>query len=336
MTGRFRVPYGRGCALAAGGLAAVLTVAGGTAAEPRDRVRRTDDADAQRLLRAAADAARDLRYEGRRFLTTWGNGPTTAHVAVVHEPGVGTGYASARTPDLASEPIAATFDLLDGNYTLVRAPGTTLLGRRVHVVEAYRPHGGVAGRFYLDAATGLLLRRELLDAAGGPVCTSGFSSIRVGTAGTVPPSARVETPWPGRLDAAARARLRDGGWPVREALPGRLRLYDARRAADGTVHLGYSDGLATVSVFVQRGELDARELAGWRRSGGDGRPVFRRDGLHRWAVTGGGGYVVTVVTEAPESTAAGVAALLPPRGEALPARLARGARRLGSWVNPFD
>src|SRR5690606_40030032 len=89
--------------------------------------------------------------------------------------------------------------------------------------------------------------------------------------------------------------LRDRGWPVPEDLPGRLTLHDARRDRDGgTVHLSYSDGLAAVSVFVQRGRLNERAMRGWQKTVRRGRTVFRGGNLRHWAVAAGDGYVYTV------------------------------------------
>ncbi|MES9609833.1 MucB/RseB C-terminal domain-containing protein, partial [Actinomadura sp. NPDC000929] len=136
---------------------------------------------------------------------------------------------------------------------------------------------------------------------------------------------------------AGLAGLRGRGWPVPKELPGRLALYEARRErGGGALHLSYSDGLAAVSVFVQRGALDERGMAGWQRTVRRGRTVYRRESLRRWAVSGGNGYVYTVVTDAPQSTATAVALNMPRGSVPFRTRLSRGARRLASAVNPFD
>ncbi|WP_019634733.1 sigma-E factor regulatory protein RseB domain-containing protein [Actinomadura atramentaria] len=336
---RLRAPYGRGCALAAAGLAAALALGGGAFGDPRAERPPADDAGAIRLLRAAADAARRVPYQGKRFLTVWGATATTAAAAVAHIPGRGTLYGAMLRPDgpaAADPPTGRVLAALLRNYTVLRGADTGVLGRAAHLVEAHRHGGGVAGRFWLDAATGLLLRRELLDARGRQVAESGFTELVVGPAAAPPrgvPDASAL--WPTALDRAARTALRGDGWPVPEELPGRLRLFDARRAPDGTVHLGFSDGLAAVSVFVQRGRTDRSALPGWRPAR-HGILVRDDDLLRHWAITSSNGYVVTVVTEAPASTAVAVAARLRPRRDAVTARLGRGVRRLGSWLNPFD
>ena len=78
-------------------------------------------------------------------------------------------------------------------------------------------------------------------------------------------------------------------------------------------------------------------MRGWQKTVRRGRTVFRGGNLRHWAVAAGDGYVYTVLTDAPQSTAEAVAAHLP-RGDADPfwSRLSRGARRLVSAANPLD
>src|SRR5437868_4062234 len=145
------------------------------------------DPDAVGLLRAAADAARRIPYEGRRFLTTWSRTRSaTSEVGVTHRPGEGARYVSAAgaqgyRPDSAAGETAgftiATLSLLTRNYSVVRAGDTSVCGRRARVVEARRADGSTAGRFWIDSETGLMLRRELVDATGHRVVAAGFTEI---------------------------------------------------------------------------------------------------------------------------------------------------------------
>ncbi|WP_067830431.1 MucB/RseB C-terminal domain-containing protein [Actinomadura kijaniata] len=348
----------RGAALPAAGMAGALLLAGLLSGDAcADSRARRGDPEALRLLTAAVDAARNVAYEGTRTLATWSpDQASTAQVKVVHTPGAGTSFTDEKgprghRPDAGAAEAgltASALALLARNYRLIRAADGTVCGRRARVVEAHRPGGGVAGRFWLDADTGLLLRRELVDAAGRRIAESGFIDLRV----TRPPenttmalrSSRAPAtdvgavsaarPWADHLDGGELAALRAAGWRIPDTLPGRLRLNDARRS-DGrdVLHLTYTDGLATVSVFVQRGVLDDRRLAGWKRGP---RAVYSRDALRQWALASDGEHVYTVVTEAPESTAVTIARALPPDRSAVRSRLARGARRIASWVNPFD
>jgi negative regulator of sigma E activity len=241
--------------------------------------------------------------------------------------------------------------LLTRNYSLVRAADASVCGRRARVIEARRGDGTAAGRFWVDSETGLMLHRELLDAGGRSVAATGFRELRIARPArdtrvslrggrsvgesTVP--VITAAPWDDRLEPGELGALRRSGWRIPDALPGHFRLYDARREAD-TVHLSYTDGLAAVSVFVQRGgAVDRTRLNGWQRTGDDGKTVFRRDSLQHWAVWSGDGYVYTVLTDAPQGTADTVIDALPEgAGPHFWGRMGRGARRLGSWVNPFD
>ncbi|RFU39078.1 hypothetical protein DZF91_24300 [Actinomadura logoneensis] len=314
------------------------------------------DPDALRLLRAAADAADDVSYEGERVLTTWGrHGTHTSQARVEHVAGTAVPVGVTQ----------ATIALLDRNYTLVRRPDGTMCGRRAAVVEARRADGSTAGRFWIDADTGLMLHRELLDAEGRAVVVVGFNTFRVvtpaalqrtpvrGTSvradepgeavpGPYPTTAGRMTPVPSevRLTAEQVNELRRNGWPVPHRLPGRLALYDVRRSTvpsgGEALHLSYSDGLAVVSVFVQHGGLNERGLSGWTRERLDGRPAYRRDTVRNWVVEQRGDYVYTVLTDAPESTASAVAEAFPEAHESFWARMRRGFGRLASWADPFD
>lgn len=337
----------RWCGLLAGGLAAALALAAVLNGDAGVRRARSDP-EAVRLLRAAAEAAGRVPYEGKRFLTTWSRRrPSTTTVSVSHTPGDGTYYEGrAYRSDSgafwggASGFTSETLGLLARNYVIVRSADSAVCGRRARVVEARRGDGSAAGRFWIDSETNLILHRELLDATGHKVAATGFTEVdlsrRAYSVRTAGPAASPATLWADRLDRAELSDLRHDGWPVPKDLPGRLTLYDARRPQPGgVVHLSYSDGLAAVSVFVQRGTLDEDRFTGWQKTVKRGRTVFRRESLQRWAVSAGGGYVYTVLTDAPQSTADAVARGLPRDRPPFWTRVGRGARRLGSWINPF-
>ncbi|TDC58704.1 hypothetical protein E1200_32950 [Actinomadura sp. GC306] len=357
---------GRRRSVLACGLAGALALAAALAGEPAAARDVRSDPRAVALLRAAADAASRVPYQGRRFLTTASRSrSTTSRVSVSHVPGDGIRYRAGAArrgyrPESAAGDTTGftpeTLDLLTRNYSVVRAEDSAACGRRARVVEARRADGSPAGRFWIDAETGLMLHRELIDATGHAVVSTGFSEISFtepapepavldgprnglarlpGTGGDLPAGGTAL--WGDELDGADLDELRGLGWPVPADLPGRLTLHDARRpAGGGPVHLSYSDGLAAVSVFVQPGTLDERGLAGWKKIVKRGRTVYRAGSLRHWAVSAGDGYVVTVLTDAPRSTAEAVAAHLPREADPFWPRLSRGARRLAAAVNPFD
>jgi sigma-E factor negative regulatory protein RseB len=115
--------------------------------------------------------------------------------------------------------------------------------------------------------------------------------------------------------------------------------YDARRVRIGSaagVHLSYSDGLSTVSVFAQPGRLDPPRTAGLEPATLGGWPVWARSGLPDQVVWSAAGTVYTVVSDAPAGTLEDVVAALPHEPDPAPLllRLERGASRVISWLDP--
>jgi sigma-E factor negative regulatory protein RseB len=345
-------PFGGRGTWVVGGLATALLLAW-TLAGNAGAVRRLDsDPEALDLLRETAAAARRTPYEGTQVHTTLtggGRSRTEARVAhpadavgpvrgtVVQEVSPITGHRAETASGSGGLGgfTSAALALLARNYTVVRAADAAACGRTAHVVEARRADGSTAGRFWIDAETGIMLHRELLDGRGRVVSAVGFSDVRIAEPRTpAAVSAPQAAPWAAVADDEL-GELREQGWTVPRALPGGFELSDVRRSGPSggqTLHLGYSDGLAAVSVFVQRGRLNDRRLAGWHRSG----TVFRREGRQRWAVWAADGYVYTVLTDAPRAASDAVVAALPQGDTSLWARLRRGARRIGTWANPWN
>jgi hypothetical protein len=144
----------------------------------------------------------------------------------------------------------------------------------------------------------------------------------------------------GPLDEADLDRLRRGGAVLPEFLPGGMMLVGARDVAvDGghATQLSYSDGLFSLSLFAQPGELDPTSLDGFTARRLAGTEVHIHSGLFREITWAGGGTVWTIVTDAPDATAVAVVGSLPadPPPAGVLARMSRGANRVGSWVDPF-
>jgi sigma-E factor negative regulatory protein RseB len=141
-----------------------------------------------------------------------------------------------------------------------------------------------------------------------------------------------------RLTDGDLVRLEEDGWPVIRVLPTDLDLFEARWLPDGVLHLSYSDGLSTLSLFVQNGERKPtagavmRMVAGgevWESSGEPERAMWAADG-HTW----------TLVSDAEPAVVEDVLVALPhtPRGQSgddVPSRVWRGMSRVGAWLNPF-
>jgi len=309
---------------------------------------RAAERDALGLLQAAARAGRELTYSGTQRVATWRGGGTGAALAAVHHD-----PASGSTVD-TDEPLADTaaldprlLVLLAAAYDLeVTRPGRCS-GRMARVVTAARADGTVAGRFWLDRRTGLLLRREVFDAAGERVRSSAFVAIDVrpaaggGPAG--PPDTLLQASTVRALPRASTVRaLREDGWLVPRTLPGGYRLYDTAlrtpRPGRHVLQLAYSDGLSAVALFTQRGRLGTAPVPGFAPETVGSRPVWVRHETTERVVWGGEGRVWTLVSDAPWSTVRDAVAALPgdlAHRDGVRARLVRGLGRLGGMLNPF-
>ena len=370
MTTRTRcTPSPRWAALLVG-LGLLLTALPGAADPPRRPD--ADEAAALRLLEEAARAAHALTYSGTKYVAAWRpGGSSTSLVQVRHDPREGlvlTGASTALAPEPAPGEdelvLAATrlepalLQVLADAYALRLAGPGRCTGRPADVVEAVRDGGAVAGRFWIDRDTGLLLRREVYDDQGRRVRSSAFVDLSTAAPPAAPPSPSAPSAaatgadqrrlasGPRRPVASTRlADLREAGWTVPEDLPGGFVLFDAGtaehgapQAGDGVLHLAYTDGLSTTSLFVQHGELGAEPPEGFRRSSVDDREVWVRDGAPARVVWAGGDQVWTLLSDAPESSTREALLALPhdpPPDDGLRGRLGRGLSRLGSWLNPF-
>jgi sigma-E factor negative regulatory protein RseB len=142
--------------------------------------------------------------------------------------------------------------------------------------------------------------------------------------------------------------MRTKGWSCPEWLDTSLQLVDARRGDgdyDDIVHLSYSDGLASVSVFEQRGRLAGASggqlPAGWHSASlPDGRRVVQADGVPVRAAWQAHDLVVAVVADVPPGSVTAVIQALPAgpapaRHGMVVGRVSRGLGRIGNMLNPF-
>ena len=322
------------------------------------------DVAALRLIERASGADATTTYEGTQFVASWGSRSTSHLLRVRHDPGRGTtvqmlgngaGSGGGRRED--ADAVSAldnvhALDLLKRNYD-VRARGVdSVAGREADVIEAWRRHDAgrehPVARFWLDRGSGVLLRRESYDATGRTVRGSAFFDIRVDEAkpSGVARSAPDRSASPDAIApelAASREELtamESAGWICPRRLADGLELRKARRLSNESghvLHLAYSDGLATVSVFEQRGRLDEAGLEGFRQVHLGGGVVHVRDGLPQQLIWTSHDMVFTVVTDAPDETVASAVAALPmaePSDVGLIARLGRGFSRAAAWFAP--
>lgn len=319
----------------------------------------TAEARAVELLRRVAEADATIPYIGTQFVSAWSpSGTASALVEVQNIPGHGT---ALRVRGSGSGPASAIFStapgdglelpigggpigLLDDNYSLSTAGGgrATVAGRRAQVVEMRGAEGVLAARFWVHERTGLVLRRERYDDSGRTVRASAFVQVQIGPRAApshlppMPQSAVARS-----LGLAEVSALQHDGWHAPTTLAGHLALYEMRQvqtASGPVLHLSYSDGLSTVSLFQQAGSLPADGLDGYARVASADGVRYLRSGIPEQVVWAADGVVYAVVADAPPATVAQVVADLPhspPPADGMLDRLGRGLGRVGSWVNPF-
>ena len=263
-----------------------------------------------------------------------------------------TSRASSRTADRAdgSGLDDTVLGLLRSHYDLVEAAPASALGRPVRVVEARRPDPAtgvpVAGRFWLDDDTGLVLRRETYDEAGALMRSNSFIDLDLVGTDVRPPTSPMPTVGASvgeRVPTAAQPRLADAGFWMVPQLPGGMDLFDVRSRLDGdarVLHLAYSDGLSTLSVFQQHGRLEQEAPAGWTATTVGTSVVLMSSVPPQRVVWESGDVVFTLLGDAsPAAVAAVVAAMPHDRADGatgLRARLGRGLARVGGFLNPFS
>ncbi|HXY93304.1 MAG TPA: hypothetical protein VEP49_12555 [Acidimicrobiia bacterium] len=153
------------------------------------------------------------------------------------------GWSSALVePDVAKAPAP------DHRWVLVTGRGPDVAARPTRLVEVRRRQGAPAERLYLDTATGLLLRRDVLDPNGRLERSLSFTSLDIATVAPIHAPSGVST-----HDAQPLASAPSGY--VAPSTPGGYVLVARSRHPNG-VELLYSDGLFTVSVLEQQGDLD--------------------------------------------------------------------------------
>jgi len=206
-------------------------------------------------------------------------------------------------------------------YAFSVSPGPVVATRPTQVVEVRLVSGTrPQERLYVDQISGLILRRELVDAHGRPYRSVGFAAILpadpVAKASSAAPPSADQQPGPaGTVRAPYRAPRRLGAG---------YRLVGSYHKEGDVLHFFYSDGLHGLSVFEQRGRLTKAALPG------GGREVeVSGHGVRSYAVSvgeamvwEGEGIVYTVVSDAPWVDAAAVVKDLPHAAER-PRRLRR-------------
>ena len=342
-------------------LVAGVLVVGGLVAPAHSRERSGhDDSRAVALLYRAMSAPARLTYTGTQYVSAWSvldrSRSTSVIVQLRHSDGmtmlaVDHGEQAVTLPEQAGSWLAGEggpIGLLVKAYDVEFLGQASVAGRPVDIVGARRPDGSLAARLWLDSEYALALRREVYDEAGHAVSASAFVEIDIAPAESryvgVTPRTTAWTAGPApsvsRLSHADLAAMRADGWRCPSELGDDLMLYEVARHG-GAIQMSYSDGVATVSVFEQYGRLDPHTLDGFDKTEHGGWVVYTSLGPPSqfvWATDDG--RVITVVADGSLEGVDSVLEEYPPgevgTSSGLVHRIGRGAKKLVSWLNPFD
>jgi hypothetical protein len=344
-------------ALAVG--AVVLTAPATAAAGPSDAAATDDGAAAIALLERALTVSREVPHSGELTVASFGEGgPQLTEVVLTRGVDGGMSVADRDGREFSRvdgqgflrsagtlvrlggiERLPVDLDRLVEKYDAGLAGTSVLDTGPASVLELLERDGSIRREvLHVDDASGLIVRRETYAPDGHPLRVVAFTSLEVATEPLRPPEVEdleVETV---SLSPADLAALDSQGFEAPDRLPAEYTLvggYEVDDASVPTLHLVYTDGLYTLSLFQQQGRLSRSALEGatalrtptdgvvWRWPGSEPRRVI-------WT---GDGRTYTVLTDAPVDEVLEVIAGLPndPPPSTLD-RLARGMSRVGRWL----
>jgi len=149
-------------------------------------------------------------------------------------------------------------------------------GRPVRIV-VFEPRDGLryGHRFWSDAATGLLIKARVVNERGDGVEQFAFSDLTLNAhidRKMVEPSwPTVPSDWQVLESASGEVVAQDTGWVVTRIPPGFAKIMEGFRKLRGrrepVAHLVFSDGLVSVSVFVEP-HVGAPSPTGFAQQGG--------------------------------------------------------------------
>lgn len=320
-------------------------------AEPTPTVPAGDDPQAVRALTRAAQAPERYAYRGVRVIeAAAGDGTPSARVSVAHVPRQGTVLHLLDDGDavfvdrefgLGPSTGARAVRLLREAYDLaVIGPGS-VLGRDATIVGVGRD-GTLAARVWIDDRTGMILRRELFE-DGQMVRSSAFARLHVSRRGFLPHlPPGIDSPPASTIKASMAESMNDAGWTCPGSVGGDFDLTGLGHveAVGDALVAHYSDGLSTMTVFEQRGQLASGSVDGFQDETWGQSSVYVDYGLPTVAVWQSGDTVYTVVTDAPPARAREVVAAFPPGGPddggggGLWDRIGTGFSRIAGAVTP--
>jgi hypothetical protein len=315
------------------------------------------------LLARAAKATRSQAWTGTQLVSVFGPRSTTAMVDVTHVPGIGS-WLSVRPTVGAADPEGRIFEpeatdgpsgkptdwfsLATAHYSVVSEGQRTIGELSTSSLLLSRADGTPAARFFIDVGSGLIVGREIYDCAGDLMRASTFSALETVDPGQLQDLTRqvrtaAEATLEHALGAATLDAWRQAGWTVPETVHSDFGLIDARATGtgplddDARLHLTYSDGLSSLSLFAEHGRLDPERLDGWTAVTRASRPVLERAGVHEQLTWSDGTLVWSIVADAPGQVVDSTIASLPHHHSHndYSDRFSGGLSRIGTWLNPF-
>jgi len=240
-----------------------------------------DDAAAISLLAKAVRAASSTSFTA----TVKSSTPIgSSRVTLTHMSGGGTSVMNGASTTWLPAATQGGFveagkalSLLATNFRVIRnaALDAQIARRSALAVDAFNDNGDVVARFWFDASSGLLIRKDTLAPRNVVVSTYEYTSLSL--VRNAPASARpVGGSWGPALTQSQLSQIRAEGCGCPDALPGKLSLVETHVSTGpigGTgraIHQVFSDGIAAVSLFfVTGGLVDEASLVriGFRREG---------------------------------------------------------------------
>jgi sigma-E factor negative regulatory protein RseB len=185
-------------------------------------------------------------------------------------------------------------------YYDFRVLGEDRVGGRPVQVVVFEPKDGLryGHRFWSDAKTGLLLKARVVNERGEGVEQFAFSDLTINAPidrSMVQPSwPSVPPDWQVQKNAGNDVVPQDTGWVVTRVPPGFSKIIEGFRKLRGrrerVAHLVFSDGLVSISVFVEP-LMASSSPAGFLRQGGLNVYSVRQDD-----------HLITVIGETPGAT----------------------------------
>ena len=180
------------------------------------------------------------------------------------------------------------------NYYNLSLIGTDRTAGRVTQVVSVTPKDNFryGYRLWLDDATGLLLKSDLIDKDGTLLEQVMFTSLELLTPDQYKDLFPTNESDTNNNEAKPNEHHAGRQWVI-ENLPTGFELLDSQPVVQhkGIEHMVYSDGLASVSVFVERNNPEGQAFVGPSRMGA----------VNAFGIVAGD-YQVTVVGEVPEVT----------------------------------